>query len=92
MDSIKVIETRSHSDMVSSKVNAIQIILTVFTIIATDTSFLILNGVSFISLLSAIPIAMSIFAISLLVCTFINYIYVKYNYDKILRRLKPINR
>ena len=86
MDSIKVIETRSHSDMVSSKVNAIQIILTVFTIIATDTSFLILNGVSFISLLSAIPIAMSIFAISLLVCTFINYIYVKYNYDKILKK------
>lgn len=85
MDSIKVIETRSHSDMVSSKVNAIQIILTVFTIIATDILFLILNGVSFISLLSAIPIAMSIFAISLLVCTFINYIYVKYNYDKILK-------
>lgn len=86
MDSIKVIETRSHSDMVSSKVNAIQIILTVFTIIATDIPFLILNGVSFISLLSVIPITMSIFVISLLVCTFINGIYVKFNYDKILEK------
>lgn len=86
MDSIKVQEAYSHSDMVSFKVNAIQVILTIFTIIATDTSFLILNGVSFINILLLVPIAMGVVLISLFACIIINYFYVKYNYDEILKK------
>lgn len=85
MDSIKVIETRSHSDMISPRVNRIQVVLTFFSIIAADTLFLILNGVSPISLLLLVPIAMGVFVIALLLCIACNDIYVKYNYDKILK-------
>lgn len=86
MDSIKVIETRSHGDMVSSKVNRIQVVFTFSSIIATEILLLILNGITPITLLSLVPTAMSVFITSLLLCIAYNSIYVKFNYDKILEK------
>lgn len=80
---IKVKETHSNSDMVSFKINAIQVILTVFTLIATNTSFLTLNGVSPMNILLLFPISTGVVLISLLACFVFNHFYVKHNYDEI---------
>jgi len=86
MDSIKVRETSHDSDMVSFKVNAIQFILTLFTIVLASVLFLYLKGISFMNFLLLFPINTGIIIGSLLVCIIFNHFYVKHNYDEISKK------
>ena len=86
MDSIKVRETSHDSDMVSFKVNAIQFILTLFTIVLASVLFLYLKGISFMNFLLLFPINTGILLISLLACVIFNHFYVKHNYDEISKK------
>ena len=86
MDSIKVRETSHDSDMVSFKVNAIQFILTLFTIVLASVLFLYLKGISFMNFLLLFPINTGIIIGSLLVCIIFKHFYVKHNYDEISKK------